>query len=249
MLPRRPALLRLSNSLLSTSMTPSRALTSRTPTFSLDGTKVEPEPMLKRAPSSKREKPIPPAMRHGLGAGSILASWEHDVLPTPEEEAPVQYLKRPKTVNLIGAPMSWGQPLAGTDHGPQLIRESGLVRALSKMGWRVSDSGDCPVTSPTDAEAAMDDRYMKETGANSRNASAVGRMLSTLALKTEHAAANGDFVMTVGGDHSIALGSLFGILKARPETGVLWVDAHADLHTPLSSESGNLHGMCVMCEI
>jgi arginase len=52
-------------------------------------------------------------------------------------------------------------------------------------------------------------------------------------------------VLTVGGDHSIACGSLFGVLKARPDTGVLWVDAHADLHTPRTSESGNMHGMPV----
>jgi len=205
-------------------------------TTTTDGTKVT-------VARPGRQKPAQPVMRHGMGAGNILATWEHDVLPMEEE--PVALLRRPKTVSFVGAPMSWGQPLAGTDYGPQLLRESGVVRALSKVGWRVNDTGDVPVLPPSEAEHRADEAYMREHSANSRNASAVGRMLSSLAQRTEKAASDGDFVLTVGGDHSVALGTLFGVLKARPDTGVLWVDAHADLHTPLSSESGNMHGMPV----
>lgn len=53
----------------------------------------------------------------------------------------------------------------------------------------------------------------------------------------------GDFVLTIGGDHSVAAGSIAGILAVRPETFVVWVDAHADVNTPSTSDSGNIHGM------
>lgn len=57
-------------------------------------------------------------------------------------------------------------------------------------------------------------------------------------------AAEGKFVLTLGGDHSIALGTLAGVLRARPDTRVLWVDAHADINSPKGSPSGNMHGKC-----
>ena len=52
-----------------------------------------------------------------------------------------------------------------------------------------------------------------------------------------------DFVLTIGGDHSVAAGSIAGIISVRPETFVVWVDAHADINTPVTSDSGNIHGM------
>ena len=60
-----------------------------------------------------------------------------------------------------------------------------------------------------------------------------------------HFRAQGKFVITLGGDHSIAIGTVTGILRARPDTGIIWVDAHGDINTPATSGSGNLHGMCV----
>ncbi len=60
-----------------------------------------------------------------------------------------------------------------------------------------------------------------------------------------HTHAQGKFVITLGGDHSIAIGTVTGILRARPDTGIVWVDAHGDINTPATSSSGNLHGMCV----
>ena len=57
------------------------------------------------------------------------------------------------------------------------------------------------------------------------------------------AAEGGSFVLTLGGDHSVGCGTVAGVLAARPDTGVIWVDAHADINTPLTSGSGNMHGM------
>lgn len=64
-----------------------------------------------------------------------------------------------------------------------------------------------------------------------------------LQIAVEKIVKNNEFALTIGGDHSIGLGSLAGILSVRPETGVIWVDAHADLNTPFTSETGNMHGM------
>jgi arginase len=84
---------------------------------------------------------------------------------------------------------------------------------------------------------------MEATGCLAHNAKCVGRFLGKLAGETERAAKRDEFVLTVGGDHSIGCGSVAGILKARPDTGILWIDAHGDLQTPLTSETGNMHGM------
>ena len=71
----------------------------------------------------------------------------------------------------------------------------------------------------------------------------VGAGTKALAELVESILKLGRFPLILGGDHSIGIGSLAGILRARPDTGVIWVDAHADLNTPSSSESGNMHGM------
>lgn len=71
----------------------------------------------------------------------------------------------------------------------------------------------------------------------------VGAATQLLMERTYTAAAAGKFVLSLGGDHSIAIGSLAGVLKARPDTGIIWVDAHCDVNTPITSASGNIHGM------
>lgn len=75
-------------------------------------------------------------------------------------------------------------------------------------------------------------------------------MLSQVSAATQatadavyHAAKDGNFVLSLGGDHSIAVGTIAGLLKARPDVGIIWVDAHADINTPRTSHSGNIHGM------
>jgi len=78
-----------------------------------------------------------------------------------------------------------------------------------------------------------------------KNSTLVGLGARALADVVEKKIREGRFPLILGGDHSIGIGSLAGILKARPNTGVIWVDAHADLNTPDISESGNMHGMPV----
>ena len=80
---------------------------------------------------------------------------------------------------------------------------------------------------------------------NAKNNLLVGQGTQILADLVEEKLLQGRFPLILGGDHSIGIGSLAGVLRARPNTGVIWVDAHADLNTPSISESGNMHGMPV----
>jgi len=79
-------------------------------------------------------------------------------------------------------------------------------------------------------------------GGNAHHSLAVGAGCHRLSDAVFTKAAEGKFVLTLGGDHSIALGTLAGVLRARPDSRVLWVDAHADINSPEGSPSGNMHG-------
>jgi arginase len=132
------------------------------------------------------------------------------------------------------APMTYGQPFVGTDTGPEMLREKGLRQKLTKLGWRVEDTPDLNF----DAESLLQKSNDNESNAllrdppNAKNCALVESKLQA-----------GFFPLIIGGDHSIGIGSLTGILRVRPDTGIIWVDAHADLNTPKTSGSGNFHGM------
>lgn len=213
--------------------------------MSLDGTVQIADEVVKRK-RLERAASMKGASHQGLGGATIRAVWEQENLPDFDTEHDVpRFLRTPRTVSIVGAPMSWGQPLAGTDHGPGLVHQAGLIPALKRAGWRVNEDKTLTVLAPTPTQAAESDRYSRETGALAHNSSAIGSFLHSLSQETEAIAKRDEFVLTIGGDHSIACGTLAGILRARPDTGVIWVDAHADLHTPLTSETGNMHGMPV----
>jgi arginase len=233
--------------------TQSRSATSSTSSssnpnyaYSLDGT-IQVADELVRKKRLERAASMKANPHHlGLGGATIRAVWEQENVPELEENYEVpMFLKTPRTVSVVGAPMSWGQPLAGTDHGPALVHRAGLIPAIKRAGWRVNEDRPLTALAPTPTQAMESEKYAKETGALAHNSSAIGAFLNTLSNETEAIARRNEFVLTVGGDHSIACGSLAGILRARPDTGVIWVDAHADLHTPLTSETGNMHGMPV----
>jgi len=131
--------------------------------------------------------------------------------------------------------MTYGQPFIGTDSGPKLLRERGLGSMLTQLGWRVEDMHDLRFDSGNHSTPA--DPH------NARNCALVGNGCNLLANIVEAKMNEGRFPLILGGDHSIGIGSLAGILRARPDTGVIWVDAHADLNTPITSGSGNFHGM------
>ena len=170
----------------------------------------------------------------GMGFGNI--TQQH----IPSQDDMFKHVISPKTVSVIGAPMTYGQPFVGTDSGPSLLRENGLLKDLSALGWRVEDIPDLDFSSIC-AEAVKENASTHNT--NARNSLQVGAGTKVLADLVESKLKVGRFPLILGGDHSIGIGSLAGILRAKPNTGVIWVDAHADLNIPRVSESGNMHGM------
>uniref|UniRef100_A0A7S4I5R3 Arginase n=1 Tax=Odontella aurita TaxID=265563 RepID=A0A7S4I5R3_9STRA len=173
----------------------------------------------------------------------------HDpMIPTCDDEGNVlfHHTPDPKTVSIIGAPMTFGQPFVGTDHGPRLLREAGLLSDLSTLGWRVHDCSDLDfdlLSSGVPSLPSSGDA--KRYADRARHSRIVGKGCQVLADRVEDELNKGRFPLILGGDHSVGLGSLSGILRVRPNVGVIWVDAHADLNTPSMSESGNMHGMPV----
>jgi arginase len=109
---------------------------------------------------------------------------------------------------------------------------------LTSLGWRVEDLPDIDFDTTENLSGTVD-----PPGA--RNCALVGRGAEKLADLVESKIKEGRFPLILGGDHSIGIGSLTGILRARPDVGIIWVDAHADLNIPDTSGSGNMHGMPV----
>ena len=139
-----------------------------------------------------------------------------------------------KQVAIIGAALDLGAGRRGVDMGPSAIRYAGLHDRLNGIGYDVLDWGDVETavleaTEETDESA----RYLPEIKA------ACGRVARLVELALEQ----GSLPLVLGGDHSVALGTLGGLARASGVGGVLWIDAHSDLNTPESSPSGNVHGM------
>lgn len=143
-----------------------------------------------------------------------------------------------KSVSLLGVPLSFGQSMAGVDLGPGAIRVAGLTDRIAKLGYEVEDLGDLPFERPRSLPAVNEKiKYLSEIHA----------ACERLASEVEEIADAGKLPITIGGDHSIAIGSLAGVVKAfrkRDERlGLVYFDAHADMNTPETSPSGNIHGM------
>ncbi len=119
--------------------------------------------------------------------------------------------------------------------GPSAIRYAGLEQQLAeKLGVRVSDAGN--VISPVVETTDMGDEHAKYLAQ-------ILDLCDRLSILVAETAERGALPLVLGGDHSVALGSLVGMAKVRGAGGVVWVDAHGDLNTPATSPSGNVHGM------
>ncbi len=137
-------------------------------------------------------------------------------------------------LSIIGMPMDLGQTRRGVDMGPSAIRYAGIVERLKPLFDEVHDLGDIPIGRP---EVVVD----KES--NLRNLDLVAEKSALLADKVDNAVQSGAFPLVLGGDHSIAIGTLAGVSKHYKNLGVIWYDAHGDLNTAETSPSGNIHGM------
>ena len=136
-------------------------------------------------------------------------------------------------VAVIGAPTHFGQTHAGVELGPAAIRHAGLVRGLQDHGLAVDDTGDLDLQSGllTD-EPSVRLRQLK-------NCVAAAISLKSAVIR---ATERGHIPLVLGGDHSLALGSVAASAEAGP-IGVLWIDAHGDFNTDVTTPSGNIHGM------
>jgi arginase len=140
----------------------------------------------------------------------------------------------PRRVAIIGAALDLGQGRRGVDMGPSAIRYGGLEARLASLGYGVLDWGNVPAP-VVEAVELRDDtaRYLPEVKA----------ACERVALLVEEAVRSGVVPLVLGGDHSVAIGTLGGLARAHGAGGVLWLDAHGDLNTPGTSPSGNVHGM------
>jgi arginase len=141
-------------------------------------------------------------------------------------------------VHVMGVPMDLGSGRRGVDMGPSAIRIAGVAQRLTELGHKVVDEGDIVIKNMEELKVGNERaRYLPE----------IARASAIIARKTERIMGLGHFPLLLGGDHSIAVGTISGIAAfARGQgarVGVLWIDAHGDINTPDTSPSGNIHGM------
>ena len=143
-----------------------------------------------------------------------------------------------KKIRVIGVPLDLGQSRRGVDMGPSAVRVAGLEARLEALGFVVEDAGNIAVAIPEQKkEGQPNAKYLKEITATCTKH-------AELVLKTLEA---GKTPVVLGGDHSVAVGTVSGVSeffrRQNQKLGLLWIDAHADINTPESSPSGNVHGM------
>ncbi|HLE99953.1 MAG TPA: arginase [Gaiellaceae bacterium] len=139
-----------------------------------------------------------------------------------------------REIAVIGAALDLGQGRRGVDMGPSAIRYAGLDERLTSLGYEVRDLGNV-ATAVQEATALQDEhaRFLPE----------IMEACARVAALVAEAARSGATPLVLGGDHSVALGTLGGLASVHGPGGVLWIDAHADANTPETSPSGNVHGM------
>jgi arginase len=138
-------------------------------------------------------------------------------------------------VDVIGVPIDLGASRRGVDMGPSAIRYAGLKKAIENMGITYFDKGNITVPVPEyiDMQSNKNLRHIKE----------ITLVNEKLFKKTKESLLEGHFPLVLGGDHSIALGTILGVQSVFENIGVIWLDAHGDFNNDTTSPSGNLHGM------
>jgi arginase len=145
-------------------------------------------------------------------------------------------------IAILGAPLDLGAGRRGVDMGPSALRLAGLNTKLTSLGYELEDLGNVSVaqqeSTPSGPESA---KYLPQ----------IAKTCTKLAEMVENILAAGNFPLVLGGDHSVAAGTVSGVSdsfrKRGEKIGLMWIDAHADMNTPDSSPSGNVHGMPLAC--
>ncbi|MEW9670206.1 arginase [Ammoniphilus sp. 3BR4] len=139
-----------------------------------------------------------------------------------------------KNISIIGVPMDLGADRRGVDMGPSAIRYAGVKKRLESIGYNIVDTGDLRVPTPEAYPIIHHNlKYLAE----------ITKVNAELAEVVDQEMQKGRFPLVIGGDHSIAIGTIAGLAKHKKNMGVIWYDAHGDLNTGETSPSGNIHGM------
>jgi len=149
---------------------------------------------------------------------------------------------RHSQIAIIGAPMDLGAGRRGVDMGPSAVRVANLNGRLAELGYAVEDLGNVPVVQrESHSEGPEDAKYLPQ----------ITETCVHLAEVVEKVLRDQKFPLVLGGDHSIAVGTIAGVSKhfhdRNEKLGLIWIDAHADMNTPEISPSGNVHGMPLAC--
>jgi arginase len=149
---------------------------------------------------------------------------------------------RQSHIAIIGAPLDLGQGRRGVDMGPSALRVASLNARVASLGYEVEDLGNIPVDQAESSPAGESHaKYLTQ----------IATACTRLAVLVDQTLTRGRVPLVVGGDHSVAAGTVSGVSHhyraLGKRIGLIWLDAHADMNTPESSPSGNVHGMPLAC--
>lgn len=137
-------------------------------------------------------------------------------------------------ISLIGVAIDLGAGTPGVSLGPSAIRYAGIYDRLTRLGYKVKDEGDILANKPLSPNTdGIKLKYLDE----------VARVNTELCNMVSKVMSEGRFPLVLGGDHSIAIGTIAGVLQKKRNLGVIWFDAHGDINTEETSPTGNIHGM------
>jgi arginase len=143
-----------------------------------------------------------------------------------------------KRIAIIGAPLDMGSDRRGVDMGPSALRVANLNARLAALGFDIEDCGNVPVVQP---------ESLPEGHAQAKYLHAIAAACERLGETVSRVADNDQTPLVLGGDHSVAVGTVSGLArhlnKRGQKMGLIWIDAHADMNTPETSPTGNVHGM------
>ncbi|MDP2038148.1 MAG: arginase [Ignavibacteria bacterium] len=149
-----------------------------------------------------------------------------------------------KHIDIFGFPMDLGAGRRGVDMGPSALRIAGIEQQLERLGYDVTDHGDVFIKN-------QERQLVKNP--NLKYLDEIIRTTELLAKKVEKSLESGNFPLCIGGDHSMAIGTLAGVAshckRQKQELGLIWIDAHADMNTDATTPSGNIHGMSVAASL
>lgn len=144
-----------------------------------------------------------------------------------------------RKVSIVLAPFSGGQGKPGVENGPKYLLKHGIESDLAELDWKVSVEN--PLNNEVIVKRMLEDT-VKDSYGRIKRPNLVGEATELIYKSVKKSLDEGKFPLTLGGDHSIAIGTVSAVVEKFPDVGLLWIDAHADINTMESTSSGNLHG-------